>query len=519
MRLALLSGISLLSFFYPVGVFLAWLVGCALGLLMAGAYPRGLDPIYGLAFLGLGAVAGIATWRVWGDERLRGVSLMIAALLLGVGRALIINPTVTERDLAHYNADEGAPAVLVVGVVEDEPQRTDRSQRLRVRAEGIRLPGDGMPRDASGSLLAVVRRYPEYEAGARVALSGTLTAPPRLGTFDYLAYLARQGVRSYMYFPRANQVGSVDLGWNVTPVRARVSDAISRTIPEPHAALTIGVVTGNRASIPEKVQRAFNRSGTQHILAVSGQNIALLAGTFYLYFRWRNRRINVGAFLMLAALLGFYAFFTGLTPSVVRASVMAAIILLAPIRLRRPDPVAALLIAAFLMTLWDPDTLADGGFQLSFAAMLGILLVAPYPQKWLLRARVPLVLASPLAASLGAQLATLPLSIAFYELFSFAGIPATMLASLALLPLMVAGIGVGVLGAIPILGPLLGAVTWLPASWLLWWVEFWGEQPWAAAEITPVGLPWIAAYYATLGLGVWLLEWRRRENLYASGGS
>jgi competence protein ComEC len=250
---------------------------------------------------------------------------------------------------------------------------------------------------------------------------------------------------------------------------------------------------------------------------VSGQNIALVAGTFYLYFRLGNRRINVGAFLGLVGLLCFYAFFTGLTPSVVRASVMAAILLFAPIRLRRPDPIAALLIAAFLMTLWDPDTLADGGFQLSFAAMLGIILVAPYPQKWLRRARVPLLLASPLAASLGAQITTLPLSIAFYELFSFAGIPATMLASLTLLPLMVVGIAAGIMGAIPILGAVLGGIAWFPASWLLWWVEFWGEQPWAAAEITPVGLPWIAAYYATLGLGVWLLEWRRRESLYTSG--
>jgi predicted membrane metal-binding protein len=255
-----------LSFFYPVGVFVAWLVGCALGLLMAGAYPRGLDPIYGLGFLGLGAVAGIAAGAVRRNERLLGASLVITALLLGVGRALFINPPVTERDLAHYNADEGAPAVLVVGVVEDEPQRTDRSQRLRVRVDGIRLPGDAVPRDTSGSLLAVVRRYPEYEAGARVALSGTLTAPPRSGTFDYPAYLARQGVRSYMYFPRTNQIGSVDLGLNIMSVRARVSVAIGRAMPEPHAALTIGVVTGNRAFIPEKIRRAFNRSGTQHIM-------------------------------------------------------------------------------------------------------------------------------------------------------------------------------------------------------------------------------------------------------------
>src|SRR5687768_12198649 len=130
----------------PISVCVSWLVGCALGLLFAWAYPGGLHPGYGYAFLALAAVTTLAAVIVRKDHYLLFFSVLAAVALAGVGRTLLTNPPVTDRDLAFYNGKDNSPRVLVVGKIAAEPQITDRSQRIRVAAEGIRLPGEVVPR-------------------------------------------------------------------------------------------------------------------------------------------------------------------------------------------------------------------------------------------------------------------------------------------------------------------------------------------------------------------------------------
>ena len=441
-----------------------------------------------------------------------------AALLLGCGRSLLTHPPVTERDLEFYNGPEDGPKALVVGVVSAEAQVTDRSQRIRVSAEGIQLPGDSVPRPVRGDVLAVVSRYPEREVGARVALSGTLTTPPNFDTFDYAAYLARQGLYSYMLFPRVTHLGAADVGTAISGVRSRVRDALRRGLPEPHAALAVGVVTGDRTSISEEVREAFVRSGAQHILAISGQNIALLVGFVYaIYGLIIRRRLDRVTFGVVVGLLITYTFFTGVTPSVVRAAAMGALLLFAPIAGRRADPLTALAVAATVMTLFDPDTLADVGFQLSFAAMAGIVFLAPYIYEKMKQMKAPTVIALSLSVSLGAQVATLPLVLFYTGKLSVVSLLATLTADIALLPLMLTGIITGIVGSvIPPLAPLFGLAVWPCAAWLLWWVEFWGGLPWASFDVGRISPLLVLGYYLALAWVVWLLARRRLERLYAA---
>jgi competence protein ComEC len=505
----------------PITVLVSWLVGCALGLFLAGAYPRGLHTGYAIAFLALATVTALAALIVRKDHYLLLLSVLAAVTLAGVGRTLLTNPPVTDRDLAFYNGTDNSPKVLVVGKIAAEPQLTDRSQRVRIAAEGIRLPGEVVPRAVKGDVLAVVARYPEFEVGGQVALSGTLTAPPRLDTFDYAGYLARQGVYSYMLFPRASSFGTgTDEGW-LDRARDWVRDTLRRGLPEPYAALAVGIVTGDRTSIRDDVKRAFRRSGTSHILAISGQNIMLLVGVVYLFYgRNSKRRLGWPVLLAVVVLLALYTLFTGGTPSVVRASAMGALLLLAPVVRRRADPVAALAIAGAVMIMLDPDVMADVGFQLSFAAMLGIAFLAPHLYDGLRRVKVPTLLALPVAVSLAAQLATLPLVVAYSGELSVVSTPATLSADLGLLPIMVTGILTGILGIVgsvfPPLISVLGALTWPFTAWLLWWVEFWGGLPWAAFEVGRLHVAWVVVYYVALGLVVWLLDRRRLARLYSS---
>jgi predicted membrane metal-binding protein len=263
-----------------VGWCACWVIGCATGLLVAGRNSAGIEPAYGQAVLLLAFIGIVPLAIAWPHWRARWACLLTIAALGGCGSALLIHPPATPAELAYHNQASGSAHVMVVGVITGEPVFTDRSQRLRLSAAEIKLKGDFVPRPIKGNLYAVVTRYPEYELGARLSLTGTLTAPPKLTQFDYPAYLARQGIFSYMSFPRVKDLGSTDTGILGAPLyhtRAAIADAMRRGIPEPQATLAVGAVTGDRTQISGDLNLSFRRSGLLHIIAISGQNIAILA--------------------------------------------------------------------------------------------------------------------------------------------------------------------------------------------------------------------------------------------------
>ena len=398
----------------------------------------------------------------------------------------------------------------------------DRSQTLRVSAETIRLAGGTSPISIKGDLLVIVPRYPEYSFGERLSLVGKLTAPPRFAGFDYAAYLSHLGIYSYMGFPRTSSLGRSDNDWlaaSIIAARTLARDALQQAIAEPQASLAVGVVVGDRSSMPDDLKEAFKTTGTTHILAISGENISLLVGLVWLAAGGGKgkRRMSVWLTVVTIATLIIYTSFTGATASVVRAAIMGAILLVAPLVGRRYDPLAALAVAAAGMVLLDPYVLADAGFQLSFLAMLGITTLAPPIYEFSKRMGLPTALGLPVAATLAAQAATLPLGILLTGQFSVISPLATLTADISLLPLMLSGIMTACVGLVPVvsaLGAVSGAVAWLSASWLQWWVQFWASLPFASVGVDGFVPIYSAIYYISLFPAVWLLtDARRKEPL------
>ena len=252
---------------------------------------------------------------------------------------------------------------------------------------------------------------------------GKLTAPPRFAGFDYAAYLSHLGIYSYMSFPRTSSLGRSDNDWlaaSIIAARSSARDALQQAIAEPQASLAVGVVVGDRSSMPDDLKEAFKTTGTTHILAISGENISLLVGLVWLAAGGGKgkRRMSVWLTVVTIATLIIYTSFTGATASVVRAAIMGAILLVAPLVGRRYDPLAALAVAAAGMVLLDPYVLADAGFQLSFLAMLGITTLAPPIYEFSKKMRLPTALGLPVATTLAAQAATLPLGILLTGQFS-----------------------------------------------------------------------------------------------------
>ncbi|HET9493294.1 MAG TPA: ComEC/Rec2 family competence protein [Chloroflexia bacterium] len=491
----------------------SFVLGCGVGLFVAGLRPGGIPPHYGWALLACAALAALAGLVGRPSGRALAAAGVVSSVLFGAALTLLAHPPLTPSNLAWYNGAAGKEPVTVLGEVAAAPVPTDRSLRVRVSARQLALPGEP-PREVSGDLLAVLPRYPEYSEGERLSVTGVLTAAPSFGTFDYAGYLARQGIGSYMTFPKvrpAGVTGETGPSRLVSSLRGRAAAALRRHLPEPQAAVTVGVVTGDRSSMSREVLDSFKVSGTYHLLAISGQNIALLVGIVMLAFgRGGRRRPAVWLTLAVIALLAGYAAFTGAAPSVVRASAMGAIMLLGPVVGRRYDPVAALCVTAAFMLALDPNLLLDAGFQLSFAAMAGISAISPMLMAALLARRVPAVVALPLAVSLGAQAASVPLGAMWTGQVSLVSPLATLAGDLALAPLMIAGIltalldliGLGAVAAIP------AAAAWASAGWLLESARLWASVPGASVGVDVP--PAVAVvYYVTLALCLRLALLRR----------
>ncbi|MDQ3929369.1 MAG: ComEC family competence protein [Chloroflexota bacterium] len=506
-----------------IGVIVAWITGCVAGLLVHLQRPEGLEPSYGYWLIALAALTVVPTTLGWEQRRLRWAGLWMMALLAGAGWTLRSHPPPGPTDLAYYNGLTGAAPIQITAYVGAEPIYHDRSQRLRLTARSLELPAVKEAVRVSGDMLVVLPRYPTFYVGEQLTVSGVLTVPPRLEGFDYASYLGRQGVYSYMQYPRVldRRLGTEGgLFARILEARQAVRQALREGLPEPQAALIVGVVTGDRSGIPEDLQEAFAASGTSHILAISGQNISLLVGlVFLVYSGGRERRkMPLWLLVIIVVLLAAYTIFTGATPAVVRAALMSAVLLASQAVGRRFDPSSALAVSAALMSAFDPDLLLDLGFQLSFAAMLGLVQVSPLLLGGLTKLRVPGLVGVPLSASLGAQLTTAPLILLFTGRFSTVSPLATLTTEFMLLPTMLVGIAGGLAGAVfGEIGSLLVLLAWPPVTWMIESVRWWASLPAASVEVGQVSVAWIIVYYMLVTLAIWWLrEGRARLKLRPS---
>ncbi len=293
-------------------------------------------------------------------------------------------------------------------------------------------------------------------------------------------------------------------------IRERGAEGIGRGMPAREAALARGFVLGEDGEIDEKTAEDFRRAGLSHLLAVSGQNVTLLAllampllGALGVPLRER--------LLWVLALIAVYVPVAGAGPSIQRAGVMGALGLLATLGGRRASRLYALALATAVTLAIDPSIAGDVGWQLSFAAVLGILLLASPLRDRLLgllgRGRWRRALAEGVAATVAATLATAPLIAYHFETLSTTTLVANVLALPAVAPAMwlgMCGAGLAQLPGVP-LEPLNG-VDALLLAYVAQVAEWCAAPSWAQVEVHLSGGGLIAAY---LGLGAGsLLCWR-----------
>ncbi|HSH21159.1 MAG TPA: ComEC/Rec2 family competence protein [Candidatus Caenarcaniphilales bacterium] len=375
------------------------------------------------------------------------------------------------------------------------------------------------PPEAPEHVYARLPRYPALVPGDEISFRGALEPAPDEPGFG--EFLARSGIR---FTSRARAMDYIGRGDSPTAglesVRRAAGEALARALPEPHAGLAAAILIGLRDLVSRDVADAFRTSGLSHVVAISGWHIALLGAVAGAALRGLDRRPR--SLLVLAAIAS-YSVLAGASPSVIRAALMAGVVLIARESGRKGQASAALGLAAVGMLLVEPKTVEDLGFQLSLTATAGLLRWAtPFGSalRQRLPQRTPGWLVEALAVSLAAQAATLPLVLLHFGRLSLVAPLANLLVAPLVAPVMLAAalaLAAGMLLAIGVPAIVLAPFTVfgaLAVGTMITIANVSASMPLASVELPP---PFDLASAGLAGIFLLLLLRRRAQSTIPPG--
>lgn len=247
------------------------------------------------------------------------------------------------------------------GIVIKEPEVRYTNQHIEMTFQNKRI-------------LIVANRYQQVVYGDRIRVVGEIGPPRNNGSFDYAGYLLRQHIQGITYYPRISIVrhneGS-SLMARIYLFKDFLRAPILKGLPEPHASFILSMTLGDDWRISPQFRDALVRSGTIHIVSISGFHMTVITIAVFLLFIMVGFSRTWATVATIIAISG-YIFFVGLPSAAIRSGIMATLVLLAYLIGRIHRLFYGLLLAAILMLLWDSSLLFDIGFQLSFGAMLGL---------------------------------------------------------------------------------------------------------------------------------------------------
>lgn len=299
--------------------------------------------------------------------------ILLFSLFLGSARYQFSVPDFDAFHIAFYN--DRNYDLLITGYLIEPPDYRDSYTNLRLKVTAVDTGDGDLP--AEGLLLARVDANQTFQYGEILRLRGKLKTPPENEDFSYRDYLAAQNIHSYMSSAEVTILpgnGGNLFSAALYALKERSLANIYRIFPDPESSLLAGILLGVDTGLTKELQDAFKNTGTAHIIAISGFNISIIAGLFFLFFSriFGQRRGTVFAILGII----FYAILVGGSAAVVRAAIMGILSLFARQVGRRQMALNTLLAVAMMMCLWNPLYVWDVGFQLSFFATLGIILYA-----------------------------------------------------------------------------------------------------------------------------------------------
>ncbi len=459
------------------------------------------------------------------DQRAALLLACVCTFSVGVVRYDLAAPNLDGGQLAYYN--DSPRVITLIGTVVGEPDVRDRSIQLRVAAQN--LTTDSGFRKVDGVALVNVFRFPEIAYGSRVQITGNLLTPPESEDFSYKDYLARQRIYSVMDFPNV-QVLEENVGSPIYAAifhfKARAQRAINEILPDPQASLLSSVLLGNDNGFTKELNGEFRTVGLTHLIVVSGFQVTIVAGIVLQAADPLFGRKN--AVWATSVMLVAYMLLVGAGVSVIRATIMGIAYLVGTRILGRSNAtLGALIGAAVLLSAYNPLVVWDVGFQLSFAATLGLVLYSEHLDRWgvnLLKRAVGadsilyLILSIPWRAmlvSVAAQILTLPIIMyTFGRVSLLLSLPANALVVPAQPPIIFLGGLAMLLGIISVpLGQILGWFAWIFLTFTIQVIHLLAGLPLRTPLGGGISSTTVLIYYLVVGILTWFLlqELERRQ--------
>lgn len=467
---------------YRARVHVSWLIaagclGVIVGVVALPYITRGLFASNVWFLVGVGLVL-VALWR----QRAYALPIMlIAGSLIGMWRG-----SITQYQLEPYSRLVGQQVMVVGKVSEDSDLGRQNELILRLHVNTINS------HEIGGSIWISTPTQADIKRGDIVTAQGVMAEG--FGGFNGSMY------RAAIVKVQRPQPGDV-----ARQVRDEFADTVRETIPEPQASLGIGYLVGQRRALPPELEEALRIAGLTHIVVASGYNLTILVRLARrLFMKISKYAAALSAGSMIAAFIAV----TGMSPSMSRAGLVAGLSLLAWYYGRKVHPLVLLPLAAAVTLLVNPSYgWNDLGWQLSFAAFAGVMILAPLLQRYLFGDKKPGTIRQILGETISAQIVTLPILIVAFGYYSNVAIMANLLilplVPLAMLLTFIAGIGT-------LFIPAAVAFIGLPATWLLQYMtataQYFAGLPWAQTELA-VGAIAAWVYYAAL-VGVCVYMWR-----------
>lgn len=416
------------------------------------------------------AGAGIAIF--WKNQKARLILLGVFFILAGFWR---FDLSVRENKIfPQYFGKE----IEITGVIFNEPISKMDKQQLVIRPEKI----GGAEFYGPERILITTNLYPVYEYGERLIFFCKLTAPKEFPDFDYAKWLTINDIYGLCYWPeimslrgaegdeaevasdseansrlpRSPEVSGSLAMTKLLNFKSFLIDKVNNVLHEPYASFLSGLILGARSGMPPTILENFRRTGTTHIIAISGWNISFLSWLFMPALFVLGIRRGKAFYLMLVFIVG-YTLLAGASASVVRAGLMGVCLLLAQKIGRLHIAGRALLYAVALMFLQNPRAIFDAGFWLSSAATFGLIYFSPILTR-LLKCKSKFA-NDYIIPTITAIIFTLPISSYIFGSVSLWSLPANLL----IVPLVPIAFVLALSGMV-----LAAALPAYFAAWALW---------------------------------------------------
>ncbi len=394
-----------------------------------------------------------------------GMSLSLFMVFAGISRVQTVNQQHRDNIL---KADSSFRGVYIGRLT--EPPRV-KEQSVRLMAEVRTISSEGFVSSQKETVIIYLRNeddLPSLNYGSLIGFSKLpeyVESPLNPEQFDYQDYLAKKGIFRQVFL-KQNE-------WNIIPgmqtnllfewafeCREYLMKVLKNNgLSGDEYTVATAILLGYDEELPQYLRKGYVASGAMHILSVSGLHV----GIIYLIFNFLFGLFLVGKtkekirLLLLLVLVWFYAFLTGLSPSVLRSAIMISFILVGNMLHRKGNLINSLAASAFVLILADPANLLNVGFQLSYSAVLGIALFQePFSKMLYFNNRILSWTWDSISVTIAAQLSTLPLILFYFHQFPLYFIPANLLLIPLSFIILVCGMALLILFFIPVLSFWIG---------------------------------------------------------------